>query len=67
MDKVFIMLTLIVLVVALTVEHNARKDKALAQRGTLITEKYTHKCAYKNADFSDIKNSNVTFSSKNCR
>ena len=66
MDKVVIMLVLIVLVGALVAEHNTRKAKALSSVVTLTTEKYSHKCAYEKADFSDIKNGNVTFNSKIC-
>lgn len=67
MDKVILMLVLIVLVVALIADYNADKNKALSSVGTLTTEVYTHKCVYENADFSDIKNGNVTFKSKICR
>lgn len=67
MDKVVIMLVLIVLVAALVADYNAKKAKALSSVVTLTTETYTHKCAYENADFSDIKNGNVTFSGKICR
>lgn len=66
MDKVFLMVVLIVLVGALIVEHNTRKDRALAPVVTLTTEAYSHKCTYEKADFSDIKNGNVTFNSKIC-
>ena len=66
MDKVILMLALIVLVVALIADYNADKNKALAPVGTLTTETYSHKCAYEKADFSDIKNGNVTFNSKIC-
>ncbi len=67
MDKVVIMLVLIALVGALVADYNADKTKALAQAVTLTTESYTHKCVYENADFSDLKNGNVTFKSKICR
>ena len=66
MDKVILMLVLIVLVVALIADYNADKNKALSQAVTTTTEAYSHKCAYEKADFSDIKNGNVTFNSKIC-
>ncbi len=66
MDKIIVLVTLIVLVVALTVEHNTRKAQALSPVVTLTTEAYSHKCVYEKADFSDIKNGNVTFNSKIC-
>ena len=66
MDKVILMLVLIVLVAALIADYSADKAKALAPVVTLTTEAYTHKCVYENADFSDVKNGNVTFTSKIC-
>ena len=66
MDKVFLMVALIVLVGALIVEHNTRKDKVLGQTTTITTEVYSHKCAYTNGDFKDIKNGYVSFTSKIC-
>lgn len=67
MDKVILMLVLVVLVAVLIADYNAGKAKALAPVATLTTEEYTHKCAYEDADFSDVKNGNVTFKSKICR
>ena len=66
MDKVILMLVLIVLVVALIADYNVDKNEALSPVVTLTTEVYNHECVYENADFSDVKNGNVTFKSKIC-
>ena len=67
MDKVILMLVLIVLVAALIADYSADKAKSLAPVVTLTTEMYDPECIYDNADFSDVKNGNVTFKSKICR
>ena len=67
MDKVILMLALIVLVAALIADYNTDKAKSLSPVVTLTTEMYDSECVYENADFSDVKNGNVTFTGKICR